>query len=524
MALVQEIQRLIDEGLSDRKIARALRCRRNRVAEIRSLGPAAQAGFVSAVMTPHPQDPAWASTLEWAAVLDEVGRGFEIKRIWEERAASLTSYPNFWKYLSRRHPSLLRSTVSIREFAPGTQCEVDWAGTTIAWWDDRGGAHAAHVFVGTLCHSQLIFAHGFENEKKEAWLSGHVKMYSFFKGVPRVTAPDNLKAGVTRTHLYDPDLNPAYCELATHYGTAVVPARVRRPKDKALGELAVKLITRLFAWMFRHRRFRSLAEVNEALSEACERINTRPHARFKISRLDRFERNERLALKPLPPTPFEQTEWKAARVHPDSTVAADSATYSVPHIHRGKEVRVKLTGHQVEIFLGLARIALHPRDRSRSGVRVIEPTHLPPNAQAYLESTPQFLLSQARGVHPALGSLIEELFNQDALGHLRRAQGLVRRARTEIDALGRKQAEPRIAQAVDQMRRFGKIRVSYFDAQLSALRKRDLTPAPDRDIQRIPGNPMLRYEARTPEQLGLNIASSPQQPRSARSHGQEIRS
>ena len=155
------------------------------------------------------------------------------------------------------------------------------------------------------------------------------------------------------------------------------------------------------------------------------------------------------------------------------------------------------------------RIALHPRDKSRSGARVIDPTHLPPNAQAYLENTPQFLLSQARFVSSDLRDLIDELFQQDALGHLRRVQGLVRRARSEIDALGRLDAEPRIAQAIDQMRRFGKIRVSYFDSQLTLLRQRSLTPAPDREIKRIPGNPMLRHEARTPEQLGLQLASPP---------------
>lgn len=510
VALVQEIQRYIDEGLSDRKIARALRCRRRKVAEIRAMGPAAQAAFVSAVMTPPaPEAPGWATGVPWEAVLEEVGRGFEIKRIWEDRAGDLTSYPNFWKYLSRRYPSALLGTVSIREFAPGSQCEVDWAGTQIPWWDERGREHAAHVFVGTLCHSQLIFAHAFENEKKEAWLAGHVKMFSFFQGVPRVTAPDNLKAGVARTHLYDPDLNPAYTELAVHYGTAVVPARVRRPKDKALGELAVKLVTRLFAWMFRHRRFRGIAEVNEALAQACERINTKPHSRFKISRRQRYEMTERAALKALPSTPFEQVEWKTARVHPDSTVATDSATYSVPHVHRGKEVRVKLTSHQVEIFLGLARIALHPRDRARLGHRVIDPAHLPLNAQAYLETTPQFLLSQARFVSPPLHGLIEELFQQDALGHLRRAQGLIRRARAEIDASGRTAAEPVIAQAIEQMRRFNRVRVSYFDQQLKILLRRRGSQAPDRDIQRIPGNPMLRFEAtRTPETSGSNTASA----------------
>lgn len=507
VALVQEIQRLIDEGLSDRKIARALRCRRARVAEIRTMGPAAQPAFVSAVMTPPvPEAPLWATTVPWEAVIDEIGRGFELKRIWEERAASLTGYPNFWKYLQRRYPACLRATVAIREFEPGSQCEVDWAGHTIPWRDASGHRRAAHVFVGTLCHSQLIFACAFENEKKESWIAGHVKMFSFFQGVPRVTAPDNLKAGVTRTHLYDPDLNPAYTELATHYGTAVVPARVRRPKDKALGELAVKLVTRLFAWTFRHRRFGSLAEINEALAETCHRINSKPHSRFKISRHARFEVAERGHLKPLPATPFEQVEWKTARVHPDSTVSADAATYSVPHIHRGKEVRVKLTRNQVEVFLDLARVALHVRDRSHTGRRVIDPAHLPPNAKAYLETTPQHLLSQSRFVSIDLHGLIEELFQEDALAHLRRAQGLIRRARAEIDASGRPAAEAMIKTAIEQMRRFGRIRVSVFDQQLTTLRRRNARPAPEREITRIPGNPMLRHEARTPETSGITAS------------------
>jgi hypothetical protein len=509
--MVEEIQRLIDQGLSDRKIARALRIRRTRVAEIRSMGPKALAPFVSQVMSPPlGREPAWASTIEWSAVLDEIGRGFELKRIWEERAGSLTSYPNFWKYLVRRHPTILRQTVSIREFSPGSQCEVDWAGGTIPWWDSSGRQHEAHVFLGTLCHSQLIFAYAFENEKKEAWQSAHVKMYSFFGGAPAVTAPDNLKAGVVRTHLYDPDLNPGYWQLAVHYRTAVVPARVKRPKDKSLVELSVKLVMRLFLWMHRHRRFRSLSEVNEALRQTCERINHKPHSRFKISRRARFEKNERAHLRALPEIPFELIEWKTARVHPDSTISVDSATYSVPHIHRGKEVRVKLTRNQVEVFLGLSRIALHTRDRNRSGMRVIEPAHLPPNAKAYWETTPQSLLSQARFVNSSLHSLFESLFQEDALGHLRRAQGLLRRARVEIEQLGKLDADPRITLAIDQMKRFGKIRVSYFDSQLTLLRKQALKPKEDRNIHRIPGNPMLRHKAMAQEQMGFNIAPSPQ--------------
>jgi transposase len=498
VARVEDIQRLIAEGHSDRQIARTLRCRRTRVGEIRELGTAAvQALSVEKVAD---SEPAWALLVDWTAVEGEIRRGFELKRIWEERAASLTSNSNFWKYLSRRFAWLLKHTVTLREFDPGTHCEVDWAGDKIAWWDKSGHRREAHVFVGILCYSQLIFAGAFADERRPSWLAAHQKMYAAFKGVPRVTVPDNPKTGVKRAHLYDPDLNPAYAELARHYGTAVIPARVRRPRDKALVENAVGLVMRLFRWVYRNRKFHSLAEIIEALAAVVERINTRPHSRYRVSRVERFETLERAHLKALPATPFEDIEWRQPTVHPDSTVAVDSATYSVPHIHRGKEVRVKLTARQVEVFLNLERIALHPRDRSRSGARIIDPAHLPPNSQAYRETTPSNVLSQARFLSTALHGYIDDLFQEDTLAHLRRAQGYIRHARDEINRFGRAEAEPRIAETVAQMKRFGNPRVAFMAEQITRFRKTKKLPAVAREITRIPGNPMLRGTYQTAEE------------------------
>lgn len=490
VARVEEIQRLIIEGHSDREIARTLHCRRSRVREIRELGAAAAQTI--AIEKVVEAEPAWALLVEWAAVESEIRRGFELKRIWEERAEAATSYSNFWKYLSRRFGWLLKQTVTLREFDPGTHCEVDWAGDKIPWWDAHGHRHEAHVFVGILCYSQLIFAWAFADEKRSSWLGAHQKMYAAFKGVPRVTVPDNPKTGVKKTHLYDPDLNPAYAELARHYGTAVIPARVRRPRDKALVENAVGLVMRLFRWMYRNRRFRSLAEIIEALMAVVERINTRPHSRYRVSRAERFETLERAHLKALPTQPFEDIEWREPTVHPDCTVAVDSATYSVPHIHRGRSVRVKLTTRHIEVYLNLERIALHPRDRSRSGARIIEPTHLPPNSQAYRETTPQFVLSQARFLSSELHAYIDELFQEDTLAHLRRAQGYIRHARDEINRFGRAEAEHRIAEAACQMRRFANNRVAFMTETIARLRKIKQLPIVARDIERIPGNPMLR--------------------------------
>jgi len=204
---VREVRRLIGQGLSNRQIAQALRMRRKRVSEIRGMadGQAIQALSTQPIAT----DPAWTLQVLWPAVLREIGEGFEIKRIWEERAQSVTGYPNFWKYLHRRYPSLLKATVTLREFNPGTHCEVDWAGDTIPYHDASGHTRKAHVFVGILCFSQLIFAHAFENEQKSAWLAAHQKMYASFGGVPQVTVPDNLKTGTTLR----PGLKPFLCRV-----------------------------------------------------------------------------------------------------------------------------------------------------------------------------------------------------------------------------------------------------------------------------------------------------------------------
>ena len=522
VARIEEIKRYIAEGLSDRKIAQVMKCRRRAVRALRegmAIGPGAapQAADPVAPVAVAAAQPGWATTVDWAAVEREIISGHEFKRIWEERAAEATSYPNFWKQLQRRYGHLLTKTVSLREFAPGGHCEVDWSGKGIAWRDRRGRIHEARIFVGILCHSQLIFAAAVMDEKKGNWLTCHERMYQAFGGVPRVTVPDNLKAGVKRTHLYDPDLNPEYMELSRHYNTAVVPARVRRPKDKALVENAVGLVMRLLRWMYRDRAFISIDEVNGALTAVCARINDRTHTRFKISRRQRFDESERAALKPLPATRYERIEWKTARVHPDCTVAFDSNYYSAPYIHRGKEVRVKATPNQVELWLEQERIALHIRHKSRDGTRVIDSNHLPENSRAYRDATAQSILHRARFAHIDLHALIEQLFNEDTLGHLRRALGLVRLAHGHIERFGRAAGEEHVAYAVAQCIRFNKVRVRYFDETLkrvAAQKFREKQEEAARKITRLPGNPMLRHRpdaadgTTTEADLGENNGSS----------------
>jgi hypothetical protein len=287
-----------------------------------------------------------------------------------------------------------------------------------------------------------------------------------------------------------------------------VPARPGHPKDKAIVEGLVRILMRYFRFRYRRHTFTSLAEINRALSECVDRINRKPHTRFRVSRLERFEKLEKPAMKVLPKVGFEGAEWKTAKLHADCYVSVEGAFYSAPHIHRGKTLRVKVTENQVALYLNMEQLAVYPRDRARLARRHKIDEHFPANSQAYYEATPQKLLSQSRFVHPKLHELTVELFNEDVYGSIRRVQGLIRVSVKEINDVGREVAAPRIERAIDQMKRFNKIRVPYFQELLAAARKQKNKPDATREIVRKPGNPMLRYsggEASAITQENLNL-------------------
>jgi hypothetical protein len=232
-----------------------------------------------------------------------------------------------------------------------------------------------------------------------------------------------------------------------------------------------------------------------------DKINHKIHTRFKVSRAERFESLEKAALRPLPLEPYAIGEWKNATHHPDCTVHVDKNFYSAPHATRGQELRVKVSANLIEIFLNLDLVAVHSRARGKIGERIIRNEHLPENSRAYREATPQMVLAQARFSHPELHALIEELFNQDVLANLRRAQGLVRKAYSVIQADTRERAAPWIEAACLHLRRFGRVRVQKFEELIAAEKKKSTICPRDREITRQPGNPMVRgHGTRKPEE------------------------
>ncbi|HEY0746119.1 MAG TPA: IS21 family transposase [Steroidobacteraceae bacterium] len=484
----EEIRRRLSEGRGLREIARALGVSRDTVREVRD-GLRNPPGAPKAV-----PDPLWMLQLDWPPIIHDLGLGHPLKFLWEEKAQHLTTYSNFWKQFYRKFPQYRQASVTAREFTAGERVEVDYAGDPIAWVDMKTGEiHHAWVFVSVLGFSQLLYARAAEDMQSRNWLGCHRRMFAFYGGVMHVVVPDCLKTGVLKCHLYDPDLNPAYAALGVHFATAIVAARPGHPKDKALVENGVRLLMRYQRFRYRRTTFTSLAQVNQALEDCVKRINERRHTRFGVSRRERFEALEKAALKPLPQGEFDGGEWKTATLHPDCYVSVEGDYYSAPHIHRHKKLRIKLTENQVEIFLDLARLAIHPRSRHKEGRRIKIDEHFPPNSVAYYETTPQKLLSQSRFIHPDLHVLFVELFNADVYGHLRRAQGFVRACTKEINTAGHETASVRIAAAIATMRRYNRYRVPYFEDLIAQARKQALSPATDREIVRRPGNPMLRY-------------------------------
>jgi hypothetical protein len=488
MERYNEIKRLLELKVPVLTISQTQHCTERTVRQIRD------------GITPPPDTvkfipgPTWTEGVEWDSVLKEVLEGHPIKFIWAERAQDQVGYKAFWEQFHKKFPSYKMASSVHREFAPGERCEVDYAGDRAKWVNiQTGEIHEMDIFVGILGFSQLIFADATDDQTNPNFIASHGRMFEAFGGVPRVTAPDCLKQGVTRTHLYDPDINKNYQCMAEHYGTAIVPARPSSPKDKALVEGAVRLIYRSYRWITRGRVLVSPEDVRASLKRAVEMINSKPHSRFKISRLDSWSETEKTSLKPLPARHYEYCIWKVATVHPDCHVGVDSAYYSAPHHLRGQRVKIKLSENTVEIFFSLERVALHVRDRHRKGHFVTELSHLPDNARAYLETTPQNVLSQAKFLSVPLHALIDEMFKQNAIGHLRRCQGFVREARHQINRLGADRGRESIAKAVETMQRFSRLRTPYFKELLNSNHQGTTTPENKSKIKRQPNNPMLRH-------------------------------
>ena len=279
-----------------------------------------------------------------------------------------------------------RATMHINR-KPGEQVEVDWAGDPAMIIDpDTGEIIKAYIFVGVMTYSQYAYVEAFLDMKQRSWINAHVHMYEFFGGVARILVPDNCKTAVVHNGGWkDQQLNETYQELAEHYGTAIIPARVRTPKDKPNAEGTVGNISTWITAALRNEQFFSLNELNHAIHDKLNQFNRKLFQKKEGSRLSLFLEEEKPLLLPLPATRFELSDWKTATVQFNYHISVDRMLYSVPYEYIKKKVEVRVTDTTIEIFYNHNRIASHRRLKGRPGQYSTITEHMPEDHQKYLE-------------------------------------------------------------------------------------------------------------------------------------------
>lgn len=425
MRKIKEVLRLHGHGWANRQIARSVGIAHSTIREYLRRAKAAGLAWplppelgesdLERRLFPPVQPSTVARPLpEWRRVHDELRKDkVTLQLLWleyKEGSPEGLQYSQFCERYRQWKGSL--DLVLRQEHKAGEKVFEDFAGPTVPVIDpETGEVLDAQLFVGVLGASSYTYAEACRSQALPDWISAHVRMYEYFGGVPAITVPDNLKSGVKHACHYDPDLNPTYQDLALHYGTAVLPTRVRKPRDKAKVEVGVQVVERWILARLRNHTFHSLSELNREIRRLLEDLNARPFQKLEGSRRTLFETLDRPALAPLPATRYEYAEWKKARVNIDYHVDIGGHLYSVPYTLVRKQVDVRLTASMVEILLDGKRVAAHQRSHRKGGYST-EPTHRPKAHQKHLEWTPSRILAWAAQTGPNTAALAARIMEE----------------------------------------------------------------------------------------------------------------
>ena len=360
----------------------------------------------------------------------------------------------------------------------GEKLFVDFAGKTIPIYDPKTGiARQAQVFVAVWGASNYTYVEAVWSQDLPSWTACHVNAFEFFGCVPHIVVPDNLKSGVTLPCRYDPDVNETYGELARHYGSAIIPTRSRKPKDKAKAEVGVLLVTRWVIAALRKRRFFGLDELNEAIIELVERLNAKPFQKLPGCRQAVFFDLDKPAALPLPAQRYVYAETSKARVNIDYHVALDDHFYSVPYQLRGELIRGRLTATTVEILHKNRRVCVHARSYKKWGFTTTA-EHMPRAHRAHAEWTPTRIIDWAATSGKNTATLVEKNITEKPhpeLGY-RAALGIIR--------LGDRYGRDRLEVAATRALAFGAHRYQYVKSILERQLDRvsPLPPPPSAPI------------------------------------------
>ena len=426
MRKIRDVLRLRADGLSKRKIAASLSIGVTTAGDvIRRLRRAGLSWPLPENLSDeaierlvYPPPPVRAKDRrpqpEWAAVHRELRRpGVTLQLTWEEYREA---YPDGYGY--SRYCDLYRSweqrlSPTMRQLhVAGERTFVDYGGTTLEVVDGTTGeVRECQLFVAVLGASSYTYAEATFSQRLVDWIGSHVRAFAFFGGVTAQTVSDNLRSGVSKACFYEPAVNRTYAEMAAHYGTAIVPARPGKPRDKAKVEVAVQVATRWIVAKLRNRRFFSLTELNAAIRELTTQLNARVTRHLGTSRRALFDEVERPALKPLPVDPYVYAEWKQCKVALDYHVEVAHHYYSVPHTLLRETVWVRVAAQTVEVFHRGNRVAVHLRassDRRHTTIR----EHMPSSHRRYADWTPERIRRQAGEIGRNTAALVEIIMRE----------------------------------------------------------------------------------------------------------------
>jgi len=426
MRKIVDVLRLHHEGgRSHREIARAVGASPTTVGEILRRAkqcaliypvPAgmSEAGLEALLYAPTAPSNRTRPEPDWPGVHRELRRkGVTLDLLWQEYKAEHPEGYRYSGFCEHYRRWVGRLSVSMRQtHAAGEKLFIDYAGQTVPVVDPlTGEIRPAAIFVAVLGASNYTYCEATWSQSLPDWIGSHVRTLEHLGGATAVLVPDNLKSGVTTACFYEPELNPTYRDLARHYGTVVLPARPRRPKDKAKAEGGVLLVQRWVLARLRNQRFFSLDELNRAIAALMTDLNSRAFKKLPGCRQSAFEELDRPALRPLPATRYEFAEWKVAKVGIDYHVEVVEHYYSVPYRFAREKIDVRLTASTVELFHRGVRIASHVRTDLRGRHTTVD-AHMTPAHQAVQGWNAPRLVEWAARIGPYAKAVVQSILHQ----------------------------------------------------------------------------------------------------------------
>lgn len=350
---------------------------------------------------------------DWMVVHEELrNRDVTLILLWSEyREANpdgykYTQYAEYYRRWKAKLSLVMRQT-----HKPGKKGFIDYCDGLFLTDPVTGEKTRTQLFVGAMGASCYTFARATLSQELYEFIDVNQKFMKFLGGAPWILVPDNLKSAIKSPDRYEAEVNPTYQEMAEHYGSCVIPARVKKPRDKAKVENAVLQAQRWILAVLRHRIFFTLIDMNTAIAECYEKLNTKEMKGYKKSRRELFELLDKPALKPLPATPYEFADWKKVRLGLDYHVRYDDHFYSAPYQFYHQELWCRSTIRSVELFFKGNRIASHLRSGVKFGKTTVK-EHMPSHHRAYAEWTPERIVNWASSIGPYTSQVVARMLEE----------------------------------------------------------------------------------------------------------------